>query len=223
MSSIADHEALLEVIKWIDENLTGIELPTDERSMLSAGCFDVSIEHQAAIALLFSSGLYGSMFALLRVVTESLVRGLWLLHCATDAELSQFKKGQVKKEFGTLIKEIENSIGISTPVLSNLKAIAWTAMNGFTHTGFNQVSRRHGEGSVGSNYPDDELNQAQSLTGALGLIAAVQLASLANLPDLIQDTMQRMQIYAKRESNSLSLTGRATGYNFNIPFRYTHL
>ena len=107
------------------------------------------------------------MFALLRVLTESLVCGLWLLHCATDAELSQFKKEGIDKNFGALINEVEVSIGVITPILSNLKTTAWKAMNGFTHTGFIQVSRRHGEEVVGSNYPDDELKRAQSLAGAL--------------------------------------------------------
>ena len=198
MLLIEEHTALIEVIKWIDERLGGIELPTDERSMLVVGCFDVSIEHQAAVALLFSSGLYGSMFALLRVLTESLIRGLWLLHCATDVELSQFKKDRIDKDFGALINEVEVSIGVTTPILSNLKTTAWKAMNGFTHTGFIQVSRRHGEGIVGPNYPDDELKQAQSLAGALGLVAAGQLAGLSNRPELVQATMQRMQEYAKR-------------------------
>ena len=145
MSPTEEHAALIDLIQWIDKNLSGVELPTDERSMLAVGCFDVAIEHQAAVAVLFSSGLYGSMFALLRVLTESLVRGLWLLLCATEAELSQFKNGRVQKEFGALISEVENHLGGGTVTLSNLKANAWKAMNGFTHTGFNQVSRRHGD------------------------------------------------------------------------------
>ncbi|WP_408733226.1 DUF6988 family protein, partial [Burkholderia cepacia] len=59
-------------------SLSGLTLPADERSQLAIGCLDVTLEHQAAIALLHSSELYGSMMALLRVLSESLVRGLWL-------------------------------------------------------------------------------------------------------------------------------------------------
>ncbi|MDO8356214.1 MAG: hypothetical protein Q7U76_07480, partial [Nitrospirota bacterium] len=73
MHSSTEHTALLELIAWIDQHTSGVTLPADERSMLAIGCFDVALEHQAAIALLHSSSLYGSSFALLRVLTESLV------------------------------------------------------------------------------------------------------------------------------------------------------
>jgi hypothetical protein len=194
----APGRGMISLMKWIEEHFAGIELPTDERSSLAIGCFDVAIEHQAAVAVLFSSGLYGSMFALLRVLTESLVLGLWLLHCATNVELSQFKKGRIDKSFGELVDEVESRLGGSIATLSNLKKNAWKAMNGFTHTGFNQVSRRHGEGTVGANYPETELRQSQSLAGALGLVAAGQLTGLSNRPELLEATIRRMKEYAKR-------------------------
>jgi len=59
-----DYEELVEIIRWIDQHATGVELPNDERSLLASGCFDIALEHQAAIAILYSSELYGSMMAL---------------------------------------------------------------------------------------------------------------------------------------------------------------
>src|SRR5258708_685949 len=81
MQAPREHSQLLSLIRWIDENTSGLSLPTDERHMLAVGCFDVALEHQAAIALLHASELPGSALALLRVLAESLVRGLWVLHC----------------------------------------------------------------------------------------------------------------------------------------------
>ena len=93
MPSTAEHVALVDLIAWrIDTQLSNLALPADERSLLAAGCFDVALEHQAAIALLHSAQLPGSLLALLRVLSESLVGGLWLLQCATAAELSKFKR-----------------------------------------------------------------------------------------------------------------------------------
>ena len=198
MTSTREHAALVELISWIDENTSGLTFPADERSMLAAGCFDIALEHQAAIALLFSSGLYGSMLSLLRILTESLVRGLWLLHCATGTELSRFKNGRVDKNFGELVTEVEAKIGATTGTLSNLQTNAWKAMNGFTHTGFIQVSRRHGEGTVGANYPELEIKQALSIAGALGLVAAGQLAGMSNRPELLEAATQRGKEYANR-------------------------
>ena len=92
MQATTEHAALVDLIQWIDDHTAGLTLPTDERSQLAVGCFDVALEHQAAITLLHSSELYGSMLAMLRVLSEALVRGLWLNGCATDAELAKFKK-----------------------------------------------------------------------------------------------------------------------------------
>lgn len=119
------------------------------------------------------------MMALLRVLSESLVRGLWLHACATDVELTKFKRGRLEKSFGALIKEYEDTTETSEGVLSGFKLSAWTQMNDFTHTGLLQVSRRHKPGRVEGNYPDHDLRTALGVAGALGLVAAEQLIALA--------------------------------------------
>ena len=94
MLAAREHAELIDLMKWIDENTSGVTLPTDDRTMLATGCFDVAIEYQAAIALLCASELYGAALSLLRVLAESLVRGLWLLFCASETELQRFKIGR---------------------------------------------------------------------------------------------------------------------------------
>tara|TARA_R110001592_G_scaffold1909_1_gene11816 strand:- start:427 stop:1023 length:597 start_codon:yes stop_codon:yes gene_type:complete len=194
----SEFDKLMDVVAWIDENASGISLPSDERSLLASGCFDSAIEHQAAIALLYSSSLYGSMFSLLRVITESLVRGLWILNCATEKEIIKFKKGRLDKKFDTLIKEYEAKIGDTNGVLSQFKKTAWNPMNGFTHTGFIQVSRRHSPGKLGGNYEQVELSHALGVAGALGLIAAGQLVGMAKRSDLTQPFLDKMVEYGNK-------------------------
>lgn len=196
MHAATEHAALLELIAWIDQHTSGVTLPADERSMLAIGCFDVALEHQAAIALLYSSSLYGSSFALLRVLAESLVRGLWLLHCATDAQLQKFKKGRIG-QFDTLVEEFEAKIDTPTGILSSFKDSAWSALNGFTHTGFHQVSRRHSQGKVQPSYPERELANALGVAGALGLVAGGQIIGMSNRQDLLPAFFERIESYAK--------------------------
>lgn len=200
MTSAEENIALIRLVQSIDLNLSGIAFPIDERATLAVGCFDVALEHQAAIASLYQHELFGSMFALLRVLTEAVVRGLWILHVATGVELNQFKNGKLDKPLGVLIKEVECALSATTPALSNLKATLYQAMNGFTHTGFNQVSQRHGAGTLGPNYSEVELAQAQCVAAALGLIAAGAMAELAltNRPALIDATLQQMRDYSER-------------------------
>jgi hypothetical protein len=197
MQTPAEHAALLDLIRWIDDHTAGLTLPADERSQLAIGCFDVALEHQAAITLLHSSKLYGSMLALMRVLSESLVRGLWLHDCATEAELKKFKKSRLEKSFDTLIKEYETKIGTPSGVLSGFKVSAWAQMNDFTHTGFLQVSRRHKPGRVEGSYPDQDLANALGAAGALGLIAAGQLIAIAGRQDLLPSFMEKMSAYAR--------------------------
>ena len=197
MQAASDHEELVQVIAWIDQYTSGLSFPTDDRTMLALGCFDVAIEHQAAIALLAGASLHGSAFALLRVLAESLIRGLWLLSCATEGELEKFKRGKLDKTFATLINEFETKIGTPAGVLTNFKESAWDALNGFTHTGFHQVSRRHSPGRVEGNYPEQEVTKALGVAGALGLIAAGQLIGMSGQKQLIPLFYERMKKYAK--------------------------
>ena len=196
MQSPVEQERLVQLIKWSDENTAGLTFPTDDRTMLAIGCFDVAIEHQAAIALLAKAPMYGSAFALLRVLTESLVRGLWLHACATDAELDKFKRGKFDKSFQTLINEYELKIDTPSGVLSNFKTTAWDSLNGFTHTGFHQVSRRHAPGRVEGSYPDAEIAKALGVAGALGMIAAGQLIAMSGKVDWLDGYNKKMTEYA---------------------------
>jgi hypothetical protein len=196
LSAAQDHANLVQLCKWIDTTTSGLELPADEKSMLASGCLDVTLEHQAAIALLFQAGLHGSMFSLLRVLNESVARGMWLNLCASPAEVAKFKQGKIDKDFGQLIADVEAHIGIQSPVLSNLKASAWKAFNGFTHTGFNQVARRHDGGQLVGNYPEEEVKQALRVAGALGLVAAGQLVAMSTNPGLLPSVSAKMAEYS---------------------------
>ena len=188
--------ALQEVVAWIDQHVANIQLPTDERSLLAQGCLDVAIEHQAAILLLHKAQLYGSLFALLRVIGEALVRGLWFKDCATESEIANFKRRWFEKTFGTLIAEIEARPGHVGTALSAMKRTGWTALNDFTHTGFAQVSRRHAPGVVGASYPDHEVRKALSFAGAVGLIAAGALIEMTDNTDLGLAAIERFKQYA---------------------------
>jgi hypothetical protein len=168
--------------------------------MIAVGCFDVTIEHQAAIALLTKASLYGSAFALLRVLTESLVRGLWLYNCASEAELEKFCRGKLDKTFQTLIKEYEAKIEMPASVLTNFKNNAWAALNGFTHTGFHQISRRHSEGRVEGNYSNQDIVNALGVAAAMGLIAAGQLIGISGSEHLEPFFSEQLEKYSKPKS-----------------------
>lgn len=73
-------------------------------------------------------------------------------------------------------------------------------MNGFTHTGFIQVSRRHKPGRVEANYEEAELAQALDSAGALGLVAAGQLIGMSNRTELLPLFSERMRAYGQKRA-----------------------
>jgi len=85
-SLAAVHAELVSLVLWIDERDSDLSLPTDQRGRMAAGCFDVGLEHQAAITLFAGEELFGSASALLRVLFEACVRSMWIAHCASEQQ-----------------------------------------------------------------------------------------------------------------------------------------
>jgi hypothetical protein len=190
-------EDQLELAGWIDANLK-VELPINQRSYLAIACYDVTIEHHAAILLLAQSELYGSMFSLMRVAFESLARGMWLRHCASDGELKKFERGVVEIKFGPLVEQVEAAVGAQGGALSKLKKNSWGLMNSLTHTGIDQVKARHASGATGGNYSPQAVSSGLNVAGSLALLAAAELASYSARPELVRSVMQRASEYAAR-------------------------
>ena len=198
MKAQREHSDLTEAIDWINTKTSDLMFATDERTLIAVACFDVALEHQAAVACLHVANLPGSMLALLRVLSESVVRGLWLFLCATEEELTKFKRGKIDKTFKQLISEFESRDGVASSVLSTFRANSWQALNDFTHTGFNQVIRRHAQGRVEASYPDHELAQALDVALVLGFVGAAQLVAMSNRGDLVADFTAKMREFSAR-------------------------
>ncbi len=188
--------SLRDLAQWIDMNTRNLEIPNDDRKkQIASGCFDVAIEHQAAIILLGQAQLYGSMHAMMRILVEATVRGLWIWHSASEAEVEKFTKGKIDKSFANMASAIEQSIGAELPTLSMMVNKAWDALNDFTHTGFMQVTRRHRKGALGANYSEDDIEKCFGAAAAYGLIASASLASMAQQDALVHEHLKKMEYW----------------------------
>jgi hypothetical protein len=191
---------LTELIKWVDERYR-IALPGDPRSRMANGCFDVALEHQGAIQLLARCELYGSMLALGRVLLEAFMRGCWLARCASDEELEHFRThDEIRKSFETLVIEVERALGNQLSTLLTLKRNAWGVMNSFTHSGMQQIVRRNSEGATGPQYSPDDIVTGLRLAGVFGLLAAIEMATIARNEPLALATLERAKLFAVRPS-----------------------
>jgi hypothetical protein len=192
----AAREELEGVCTWIDQRVTSLNFADHPRNYIAAACFDIALEHQAAVAVLARSELYGSLHALLRVEAEAVLRGMWFARCATDSEIERFKADSGLKSLSDLVAQIEKALGNENDVLSRIVTTQWGALCSFTHTGFLQVTRRYTDGVLKPSYPAAEVVQALRFAGAFGLIAALELATLSNDAPLAASILERGRQYA---------------------------
>lgn len=171
---------------WILDNLNELDISKDKRSLLSVCAFDTVIEHFLGAITLIKSKIYGSAFSLVRPIFETFVRGVWLKNCAEDAELVNFQKDRVKKEFWEILKLVEGLEAFKSGSLSSLKKQAWSAMSSYTHGGFQQISRRVKSGNLYPDFEDEEIIEVLKISQMFALLAFIQVAIEVKRDDLVQ-------------------------------------
>lgn len=167
------------LIKWIDTNIYGLSVPSDDRTRLAVGCFTMTLEHHKAIVLLVSNSHFGSALALCRLIYESYIRGVWLAKCAKKTEVEKFKRNKLDKNFSDLISDIEKVNGYEDGTLSQIKKTSWNIMNSFTHSGIDQIARRFTKSSIEPNYDEVEILDCLKLSSWIGLQSALQVSLIA--------------------------------------------
>ena len=188
-----------ELAHWLDKNIDGTSIKSDDRSKIAGACLDVILEHQKAIALLSDRKLHGSAAALVRSVFESYVRGVWFYYSATEQELEKFKeKDKLNKRFHELIEDLEKHEVFSEGVLSDVKELSWETMNSFNHSGFYQVVRRHKGDEISPNYSDDEVIDALESANSFSILAAIAIAGIARNEVLAVSVFNRGMKYFKK-------------------------
>ncbi|MGE8360332.1 DUF6988 family protein [Pseudomonas sp.] len=151
------------------------------RSVASLG-----FEHAQSLKYLTAAGLCTSASALLRVQYESLVRAIWLHHCATNqdvelmlAELTHETAKQASKMpmLSRMLDEIEAKAShVPVASLREFKHYSWKPLSSYVHGGIHAV-RRHGRG-----FPVElAVMQIRQSNGLLGL-AGNLLLIIAGIP-----------------------------------------
>ena len=189
-------EKSMEVIVFVDDRLDGLtihNLPDDKRLQLAGACLHQAIEHAQAIVVLVHVGLYGSAFALQRILFEAFVRGLWLRYVATDTQLNNVKKDR----FPTVNEIIANfsPLGEMKESLSCLKTELWERLCSYTHTGSEQIFARLSSDGLKSNYERAEIEMALRYSDMIHLSVGIELALAANNESLAEEFLERMNLY----------------------------
>lgn len=153
--------ATREFLLFIDRRIVG-PFPKDVRMRLLAAFLSTALEHANSILLLLETGRNtGSAFALVRTLAETAYRGQWIYFLANDETIKQIKNSRSKidyPQFTEMAKKIEEFHQTTGLRLFTVDNIDWKTLNGFTHTGLEQIARRFDkQGNVNPTYTEDEI------------------------------------------------------------------
>lgn len=164
---------LLEAIEEANEIASKLQekkLKNDLRSKLAAACFAVSQQHYNSILLLLSRNppLQATAFALFRPLVESCIRGLWLSHVASDAEVDEYLSSGTKLDMASMLRKLDSALGLSShqSIYKN-----WSALSAYTHTGELQVQRWLKTNDIEPNYTESEVSELIKVSGLIAGLA----------------------------------------------------
>lgn len=189
LETIDESEAL---IRWLDSKIIRLEVSPDFRHCAAAACFSITAEYHKAILLLIAKELNGPAFASVRLMFESYVRGIWIHQCADEADIEKARKDNMPK-FYKLVEDVEKLEPYEGGTLSRLKKNSWAAMNSFTHTGMQQITRYNTEEHIEPNYDEDEISEVIGLANVFGYLAAIAISDLANDVELANEILEKMK------------------------------
>lgn len=168
-------------------SLFALPMPTDSvRVRAALTITSLGFEHARSLKYLVAARLYTSSAALLRIQYESLVRAIWVLHCATDADaeliISELTQESAKRAdkipmLAKMLEEIERDAPhVPVGQLKEFKFYSWRPLSSFVHGGIHAVNR-HGRG-----FPLELVcMQVRHSNGLLGLAGSL-LQVIAGVP-----------------------------------------
>ena len=183
------------IVRWHLSKLVGMEiprLPNSKRLQLASACWHVTIEHSMAIVELVHATLHGSALALIRLMYEAYVRGMWLMYAATDEDIDRAGRDKFPRT-AVIVAALDRSPLFSSHPFSDLKNQSWERLCSFTHTGYQQIGARLTPQGIGFNYQNSEILEALLWADMIALAAAAAVAIEAQNDPLAQEVWRKIK------------------------------
>lgn len=184
-----------ETTIWIHARLDGLKIPRMRESLrtgMACASWHVAIEHSQAIVVLVDHSLLGSATAMIRPLLEAYVRGMWLLHCASDSAVERARNDSYPNM--TIIIDGLSRAGLHD--WADIHERWWKALCSLTHTGPHQLILRTTPEGLGDNYTAHQIEQTLGWADGISLLTLVALATLADQHALATEAMDRMRLLA---------------------------
>lgn len=164
----------------IADTLHGRRIKGDLRSKLCAACFAVSQQHHNSVLVLLARNppLQATAFALLRPLTESTIRGLWLSHVASDEQVQIYCQSGTKLDMASMITAVGKAAGLNAH-----QAIYrhWHSLSAYTHTGEHQVQRWLVTDNIEPCYSASELSELVKLSCGIAELAFQGVLTISSM------------------------------------------
>jgi hypothetical protein len=145
--------------------LHGLRLKNDERSRVAAALFAIAQQHHTSILLLLNNRepLHASAFSLLRLLVETTIRGVWVMHCATEEQERNVIEGNKKQldtasMFAAIEEAIKGSSGRDLPI-KDLYDKHWKVLSAYTHSYEQRVQRWLATKDIEPTYSTEETEE----------------------------------------------------------------
>jgi hypothetical protein len=152
--------------------LPGTPCGPDKRETLAASYVDIALEHHQAITELVQIECYGPACALVRLLYEAAVRGMWVMFCATSQQVATIctqDDHPLFRDTEQLVKSVEDKIGPTANLLSFHKRL-WKTFNSYTHSGLAQLGRRGYRGAKAHGYGERTIIDAVDFSTSILLL-----------------------------------------------------
>ena len=191
---------------WLHEKTNGRNFPSKGTDAWGVCLLQNSWDIAEAIIILLERKLPGPAWTLARPLRESFVRGVWVLHCASDEQVEDFRNGKCPS-FPELLKAMDDHDEAKLHadwIRANLENT--TILNDFTHGGIEHVLRRITENDektlsgtvVEPNYPEHELEYLVGLGTEVCIRVGHELFSLMEDSEAIGELRDKAAIIRRR-------------------------
>lgn len=145
--------------EFLDVQLAGNYHSDLRRELFARFLWTAKSHHEAILLLTREDGVVGSAFALWRPLVEVCYRGLFVGFLATDQQVARITEGcePYPRPFITLAADLDEALNSGNRFCGYAQEV-WSALNGFTHGGLEQLSNRMGQdGVVGDHFDSDAI------------------------------------------------------------------
>jgi hypothetical protein len=139
--------------------------------------------------------MIGSAFALARSVVEGMYRGMWILCCATDAQVANFQKNDgIELSMTEIASAVDTTYG-AADFFKGFKQQSWKVLCSYSHMGVLPLGRRFTGHELRPSYTDGEVSEIAVTLTTCFLLLILSFLRAQEYPAECQEIEKLLESY----------------------------